>query len=363
MTSIQPVADVPSRAGPMGLLVRHAGLKPVKQLWLALYAGNPGFTPYQEYHYCRVVERYFVFSTRQRHRNVVYEYRDPTGAGVILFPLHLRTSKQGTVAYLWGEFSQAGCLDFIYKADLRPETFREAFALLARALGKVKFVFSRVSGCSRLNELIRTGLAPEQYSFATESCVHIDLATSFDQYYQDLSRHVRQNLRTSVNRMKKENLEFEVRTRTDAPLGMGLLRELFRIYWQRLAEKQIRFHFTRFLPYYLRMLSNPSIVALNKLPNVFSSIIYIDKAIAGFCAGFTSRDGTIILPFLAIDSRFARFSPGGILLTETLRNLMDAGHPGYFDLSRGDEAYKSAYGGVEYLNFSYKINLNGIDCG
>jgi CelD/BcsL family acetyltransferase involved in cellulose biosynthesis len=104
-------------------------------------------------------------------------------------------------------------------------------------------------------------------------------------------------------------------------------------------------------------LLNPAIIALNRLPNVFYSIISIDQKMAGFCAGFTSADGCTSIPFLAIDSRFSQYSPGGLLITETIRQLINQGRVTSLDLARGDEQYKFTYGGAEHTNYSYDIAL------
>ena len=138
-------------------------------------------------------------------------------------------------------------------------------------------------------------------------------------------------------------------------IGSGL----FRLYKKRLSDKMQIVSVQRFLPWFLRMLFNPTFIALKKLPNVFYTIIRIDNAIAGFCAGFASRDGKIILPFVSINSAFKRYSPGGILITETIKYLITNTDYKYFDLSRGNEKYKYDYGGTEHFNFNYEIHPEG----
>jgi CelD/BcsL family acetyltransferase involved in cellulose biosynthesis len=127
------------------------------------------------------------------------------------------------------------------------------------------------------------------------------------------------------------------------------------MYWKRISDKAICIGDKQYLPVFLRMRLNPTIMALKKLSNVYYSIIYIDNTIAGFSAGFISPKGKIILPYLSINSTFARYSPGGILITETIKCLSENHNYKYFDLSRGAEKYKYTYGGIEHFNFNYEI--------
>jgi CelD/BcsL family acetyltransferase involved in cellulose biosynthesis len=149
----------------------------------------------------------------------------------------------------------------------------------------------------------------------------------------------------------------EVTTFVHRPIPAHTLNQLFVTYWNRHADKGLRIGPKRFLPVWARMWLNPSIIALKKLSNVYHSILYIDKSIAGFCAGFVSHNGKIILPFLAINSVFSRYSPGAILITESIKFLVENHNYKYFDLSRGEEKYKYTYGGIEHFNFTYEICL------
>jgi len=75
-----------------------------------------------------------------------------------------------------------------------------------------------------------------------------------------------------------------------------------------------------------------------------------------------AHDQTVMLiPLLTINGAFSRFSPGGILITETIKFLIENHDYKYFDLSRGDEKYKYAYGGKEHFNYSYEICFEGTE--
>jgi hypothetical protein len=278
----------------------------------------------------------------------------------MIIPLHIHKEKTQSIAYIWGEKSQAGHLDFIYDEQIQTEAFLAAMKLISSDIGNLKFVLNRVAEQSKLNALVQTSFPTTHYSVSKSTCVQIPIVANYNEYLNSLNKQVRQNLRTSFNRLKTDNRSYEVQTYVNQPVPPDILRQLFKMYWKRLSDKKLFIgHYKKFLPVLLRMRLNPTIVALKKLTNVCYSIIYIDKTIAGFTAGFTSRNGKIILPFLNINSTFSRYSPGGILITETIKFLMENHDYKYFDLSRGDEKYKYTWGGIEHFNFNYEIYPEG----
>jgi CelD/BcsL family acetyltransferase involved in cellulose biosynthesis len=342
----------------MGTLIKHRKMKNVEMAWRDLYQRNGALTPFQSYDYCSTVGRLFLFSTKHIMRNVIYEFKDGEGQTVLIMPLHLRTVGDRTLAYLWGEFSQASYLGCIHSRELSSADFQEAFLKIAQDLGKVTFLFTRVQEKSRLSGLLESAESPWRYSREPNPCVHIPILDNYDQYLASLSRNAQQKLRSCHNRIREAKVKFEVRTRVDQPLPFPLLKRLFDVYWDRLAEKKINLKLRKFLPYFVRMWCNPAIIALTHSPDTFSSIVYIDDQIAGFCAGFTSQDGHVILPFVAMNSKFSRFSPGGLMISEAIRELIQIKKHRYFDLSRGDEQYKTYYGGELHTNFDYEISLD-----
>ena len=90
----------------MNTLIRHTEIRGVEAAWKQLYAGNRLLSPYQDYDFCQVVERYFALSILLRYENVIFEFKNPSGQAILLVPLHLRISNHQTEAYAWGEFSR-----------------------------------------------------------------------------------------------------------------------------------------------------------------------------------------------------------------------------------------------------------------
>jgi len=138
--------------------------------------------------------------------------------------------------------------------------------------------------------MIQNGFPSSRYIRKKDICVQIPIPAGFNDYLNTLNKKVRQNLRNSFTRLKTDRRTFEVQTYVNQAIPSDILLQLFKIYWKRLSDKKLAIGVKRFLPVPLRMQLNPTIIALKILSNVFCSIIYIDKAIAGFCAGLTSHN-------------------------------------------------------------------------
>lgn len=339
----------------MPQLIPHQGLRSVKESWIVLYGDGGGYTAFQDYAYAQVVERFFRLSTRHRFKNVIYEVRDDEGRTVLLLPLHQGKNR----AYLWGEFSQAGYLDVLSADEVKADALRFALEAIAGGRKDFEFLFSRVRAGCRLDRLIEACLSPEQYDRRVCPCAHIPLPKAYETYFNGLGKGYRQKLRASANHLREEGHTWDVEVFLDKPMPLGTQLRLFDLYWRRMSGKGINFKFRKFFPYFLRRWFNPTILALTRLPNTFHAILHIDGAVAGFCAGFTSRQGTITLPFLAIESRFSRYNPGGVLISATVRHLIENSDCTTFDLSRGDEKYKFDYGAVAHANCCFTIRLGG----
>lgn len=338
----------------MPRLIQHKDLRSVEGLWTSMYGDGRDFTPFQAFGYCRVVGKFFLLSTRHLYRNVVYEVRDDADRTVLLLPLHVGRAGMAGTAFLWGEFSQAGYLEALTSDAVTAGALR--FALEAIAGGRpMEFIFSRVRAGSRMDHLIEAAWTPEEYERKVLPCAHIPLDGGYEAYMGRLSKGHRQKLRASVRHLEADGRTWEVKTFLDQPMPFATQLRLFDIYWRRMTEKGVNFKARKYFPYFMRRWFNPTILALGRLPNTFYAILYIDQAIAGFCAGFRAGDGSITLPFLAMEGTFGKYSPGGLLINGTLKHLMETTDTPVFDLSRGNERYKFDYGGVQHFNHCYSI--------
>ena len=73
--------------------------------------------------------------------------------------------------------------------------------------------------------------------------------------------------------------------------------------------------------------------------------------------GFATNYNEIVFPYVAIDSTFATYSPGKLMIGESIKYLQKNTTIRGLDLSRGDERYKVEMGGVRHYNYRFEIQL------
>ena len=73
--------------------------------------------------------------------------------------------------------------------------------------------------------------------------------------------------------------------------------------------------------YYPLKCFDPVIKYLRRNENCFFSAVWIDGYLAASLIGIPSNDGRMIIPRLSYSSDFQRYSPGGILVNETMKEL------------------------------------------
>lgn len=92
------------------------------------------------------------------------------------------------------------------------------------------------------------------------------------------------------------------------------------------------------------MKSGCATASLRQLPCAELYVLEIDHQPASFLIVYRHRDH-LLMPRLAIDTSFGRYSPGILLILEAAKRWMTEGVVD-FDMCRGDERYKKEMGGI-----------------
>lgn len=83
--------------------------------------------------------------------------------------------------------------------------------------------------------------------------------------------------------------------------------------------------------------------------NAVLSMLYINDKPAAMFSGILNKSGDrIVIPRLAIDTNYKFYSPGYILIYESIKYLTKETHVNHLDLCRGTEKYKLDMGGMIY---------------
>ncbi|MCM1139770.1 MAG: GNAT family N-acetyltransferase [Muribaculum sp.] len=173
--------------------------------------------------------------------------------------------------------------------------------------------------------------------------------TSYEDHISHLSKSVRQNIRTAYNRLATDNKSYKIFS-LDNNGYRQYINDIQQLSRKRHEEKYLSK--TSFLKkFFLKHLSFATLM-YKKSSQSLSFLLFIDGKPAAMMNGLI-RGNHYIIPRLAIDSDFKRYSPGMILVNEALKHLMKTHDQINFDLSFGHEKYKFDMGAEAYDCLSF----------
>lgn len=189
------------------------------------------------------------------------------------------------------------------------------------------------------------------------TCVGLQMPITKEDYSHNLSKSSRQNLRTAVNRMKKDAryLKFVFDDR-DVDLKLCEQMRAIRVvkknkpqnvlsFIKQLIVKYTSIKFIYSLPFYFDK-SSKMMVAYER-----------DKPRAFFNYGINETDESIVLMAVGTDESFERYSPGMLLMYNFINHIIENKSIHYIDFTRGTERYKYALGGTEHTIYDVKIKI------
>lgn len=203
------------------------------------------------------------------------------------------------------------------------------------------------------------------FSFEPEPInnVQIPLKSDYDTYYNGLSKHARQNIRTAYNRVKRDNCSLSIHF---YPMNEGrevrsAAREAYKqyssIYMKRLEEryhlKGLRLLRKRILEKYINSGWKTASASFTLLAD-----ISLNDEVAAYAKCYMDQPHRkVTVPNLAIDIKWGFYSPGIILVNELVNHFIDTGGADYLSMGRGEESYKYEMGGEVYLTYNCSFSL------
>jgi len=194
-------------------------------------------------------------------------------------------------------------------------------------------------------------LIQEHPSYSERGSYHIPLHqfTDFEAYVHSLGRNVRQNIRTAYNHLTTDGRNMQVHVYdNDSPPDFTTRRKIWAIYFRRKLDWK-----NKKATLWLNLLGDVNAfyaaaygiesLSMLRLPESKLVVMTIDGEVAAFLHMYVHGPNALV-PKLAIATSFSRYSPGILLIMETLKRLMPLGIT-HFDLCRGDEHYKQVVGG------------------
>lgn len=219
----------------------------------------------------------------------------------------------------------------------------DALSLLKRELGAVEFI--KIKDGDPLLDYCQS--KPN-----TTTCVEIPFDAGHDAWFRSLSSSVRQNLRTSYNRLTTDGLEYQFEVFSGATRFQFTTKEIIALYCQRHAQRY-GIATSRLKRWFLEHQSFATRY-YRDADNAYTALLRINGQPAAFLSGLYNSD-TLTVPRLSINEDFRRYSPGMILCNETIRHLSATTGIRTLDLSQGQEQYKFKLGGKCYLLYRFKM--------
>lgn len=322
-------------------LYTTSNLLKLHHVWKELYDNNESLGVFQAYFYnkCIWVQHLLRIFGKKRYPLFVVIYHHETP--LLIAPLSVSV-KQGELPTLFNEIQGCDVAEFIYRDTITDEQIDACIDLLTERSGIIKM--TRFAVQSKVYQRYIERYPDTEVTFYPY--VNIPFSDSYDDYYQGLSKSARQNLRTSYNRLKSDGLEYRLMVEGGHPLCLKEWSKFYFFYTDRQQEKYRKY---RGLKKYMKMFTKHDCVSIRNCSNNFIATLYYNEQIAALLMGMVSRDGTrVVIPWLAIDGKLGRYSPGYQLVNETIKYCMEHTSIRHLDLSRGDEGYKITMGGELY---------------
>lgn len=328
---------------------QYSKINEVKEAWEYLECLNPKTMPFQYYNYNKAIQKTSIFYWIKEISFPSFFIIYKNGKPIVLFPLCKTFSIKNRCCeyHLYGN-RQNGIFDLLYDPNISRSDFIEAVKLLKCNISAPYFVRMRESS-------IVYKCFPSLNLESADSGVSIKLPfEGYGFYFSSLSKNVRQNIRTAYNRLNTDGCKLELKVIRGKDVCKSLNQELLNVYLQRSQNRYSKkFNFTSKYQYkYIHHYS----VTLNSLDNSRYYILFINGSVAAFMGCFINHaKNCLIVPRLAINDHFRRYSPGMILLNEAIKHSYDHTNIKEIYLSRGVDKYKLNMGGVIYSNYNFYL--------
>ena len=308
----------------------------IEELWSELYQRNSDATYYQSPEYMRASwDNLLPYCFILRIIPVFYVFFKEDNA-IFILPLFKKILKKSYTLY--GQKAGLGYLDGIYGDDITISDIEECFESLKKIFNGTIY-FEHIKESSFLGKwLLEQGCRVSE-EFYTE----IPLPTSYEQYYASLSKHMKQNIRTAYNRIKSDGLDLNFQSLDYINDSEKIRLDLQKLYIER---QIIKYGKNKLYSFFVRYVDMGTKIQKNQTIKEKSFLLYIGNEIAAYYDAIYTN-GKVIVPRLAIAEKFNRYSPGIILINESVKHLLAAGIE-VIDLTHGNESYKLSMGGITY---------------
>jgi hypothetical protein len=325
--------------------MQKVNLSKVKKTWLKMEKENENISPFQYFNFTNILANHYLFFCAANLEFPFFIQFTDGNKVICIAPLCHRYRKSANQIVSFGTTPTIAFQNFVSCKEMTVKEMIKCLVLLKNKYGTL--LFNNVPPDSLLKQaldMLKKQPVKDHINIA------IPLDGTYEQYFSRLSKSTRQNVRTAYNRMKKAGAVYEILVIQNG-LKPSELRELMNIYIVRRREK---YRYTSKLHEWFLRHYHFNTIGFQRMENARYVILKINGKIAAFLAGYKDRQNkSLIIPRLAINSEFSMFSPGIVLINESMKILRNVVGVEILDLSKGYDKYKLVMGGEIYYTFDY----------
>ena len=324
----------------------------LKQCWEDFYEGNEYLFPYSSTVFNKTYLDCYKFKTSMWKYKKRFYILFADGKPRIIVPLLIRKKRMEIL----GGDTGTGAMDFIYPEDVTDEDFRKLFRELEEKFPGHELRLDKVNERSRLSDYLLRHPSGNCTVTEKRTCVAIDFDGDYDSYYKGLSKSSRQNLRTSYNKMGRNDVTHELKVCAGPDLEESVLKRQQAIYNQREERREGRGK--GFFAKLRQRYTNPTTISSLRMRDSLNFSFYMNGKLTAYMKGYITNFNSIVIPRLAIDAtEFGKYSPGKLMINEAVKYMLEHTDIRCLDLSKGDEKYKYDMGGDSHYNYSFKMSF------
>jgi len=317
-------------------------------IWAIMYAEGD-YTPFQSW-----ISNWWYFvtyhlkGTRRQYQPRFLLFMD--GGKQCIIPIAVNDKQKRVL-----DFSVGGPIDYY---DVLCTTRDVEF--VKECLGEMRKLYKgyeiRLTNINESSLLINA--LQEEAIVEEEKCAKIVFASNkYENYYQSISKHQRQNIRTGYNKLGREGMVWRIE-KYDAKKTMphGVRSKCLKMYEDRIRMKTRKSNGwrQRVVEWKNRQINIVNILA-QRWDRMASFVMFLnDEPVAYMFGVYSEKQDKFYVPRLSCNNQYLCYDTGILMLNESIKILLKEGVR-MIDLTRGDEPYKLAMGGIVHKNYGFRL--------
>lgn len=323
----------------------------VRGLWREIFENNILLSPFQDVNWTLAILQTYRNNRKLNGYDICFITDEKN------WILPIAVDGDGKEIHLLGRGTCTDYLDIISK-NFEELDFNNLINYLRERYPGFILYLEQLRENSQLNTVLDSDAATDKELFQTCDCGAIKVKT-YDDWYADLGKKHRQNIRTSFNRLKRDNMSWKFVWKSVADMSEKELYDLYGIYGKRRSERSdggVLLEIKKLMIGKKKLFIKDTLncYCLFSIENCKAALLYIDGKIAAYFMG-VQRGNWFCVPRVSMNSEYARFSPGSMLICEFIKRQPDGIK--LLDFTRGDERYKFDNGAEKSRLYYYRLRL------